>query len=76
MQEQIRFDPLDHMDAGMGEAEAAKEAQRQRRIAKAQYHQEGYETRSWCLAGQLRKYKSFGVEDGRIRTVYYLTISK
>ena len=24
----------------------------------------------WALTGQLRKYKSFGVDDGRTRTVY------
>lgn len=29
----------------------------------------------WTLTDQLKKYKSFGVEDGRVRNVYYVTIS-
>ncbi|CAB4168779.1 hypothetical protein UFOVP580_38 [uncultured Caudovirales phage] len=76
MHQQISFDPLDHMDAGMTPEQAAKEAQRLRQIAKTQYQQEGCEVKAWRLTGQLRQYKSFGVEDGRIRTVYYLTVTK
>lgn len=76
MYQQISFDPLTYMDLGMTPDQAVKEAQRLRRIAKTRYQQEGYEVKSWRLTGQLHQYKSFGVEDGRIRTVYYLTITK
>lgn len=75
--EQIRFDPLDFEDnMGLNPAAARKEAQAARRVIAAAKRKEGYECKSWTLTGQLRKYKSFGVEDGRVRPVYYLNITR
>lgn len=76
---QMRFDPLDFEDnMGITPQEARKEALAARAIIKRaiQVSRPDFEVRAWTLTGQLRKYKSFGVEDGRVRNVYYLTVSK
>jgi muconolactone delta-isomerase len=35
--------------------------------------QQGIKTRRWILKGQCKQYESFGVPDGRICDVYYLS---
>jgi len=75
--EQIGFDPLDFEDQyGMDPAAARKEAQAARRVVAKAKEKEGYEVKIWTLTGQLRKYKEFGVPDGRVRSVYYLSTVK
>ena len=71
---QTSFDPLDYLDLDTGDAAAVKLARKARDLfykAHIATHGAGSAYR-FALAGQLRKYESFGVPDGRVRTVYYV----
>jgi hypothetical protein len=63
---QVSFDPLDYTSG-----EAAKKA-------RDEYYRDckkdGKEAKRWVLRGQLQKYSSYGVEDGRVRDVYYVSV--
>lgn len=73
--EQLRFDPLDFEERmGLTPEAARREALAARNVVIKAKQREGYRTKGWTMTGQLRKYKSFGVECGRIRNVYYLNI--
>lgn len=76
---QISFDPL-HFEEQMGlsPTEATKEALTARGVLQRQInkYRPDLKAKAWTLTGQLRKYKSFGEPCGRVRNVYYLTISK
>lgn len=78
MTQELRFDPLEYLDlpanAGMTFEEATKRARADRDICLRHWRKEGKDVKGWSLPGQLRKYRAFGVPDGRTRTVYYLTI--
>lgn len=66
------FDPLDYQDqCGMSPEEARKAALADRDKCARHWRKAGYQVRAWRLTDQLRKYRSFGIEDGRYRTVYY-----
>lgn len=71
---QASFDPLTWVDQGHDHATAAKLAQKARREYVKVMKSGGHDCRMWTLTGQLRKYKSFGVECGQVRNVYYVTI--
>ena len=64
--DQISFDPLDYADSG--------EAKRARNAKLRALRQAGANARGWTLPNQCRPYASFGVPDGRVRNVYYVTI--
>ena len=72
---QISFDPLTYIDSETGDRAAAVKLARKARDlfykAHIATHGAGSAYR-FALAGQLRKYESFGVPDGRVRTVYYV----
>ena len=70
------YDPLDWEDEGLSPQEARKAALAARSMIKRHIitSRPDLEVHAWTLTGQLRKYKSFGVEDGRVRNVYYLTV--
>ena len=70
---QISFDPLDH-NYDFGADLAHKAAQKARNAKAKELRAQGIKVHCWRLTGQLRKYASFGVEDGRVRTVYYVSI--
>lgn len=71
---QISFDPLDSDAFDTDPAHAHAWAQRCRNKKKRELKAVGFRNvRAWRLTGQLRKYKSFGVDDGRVRTVYYIS---
>ena len=74
---QYRWDPLEFEDAGIpaDECRARALASRARVIKMIRKSRPDLECRVWALTGQLRKYRSMGVEDGRIRNVYYLNVS-
>ena len=72
---QFSFDPLNSMDAGLDAATAHKVAQRERNAALRDYRRQNVKAYGWALRGQLRQYKSYGVEDGRVRTVYMLNVA-
>jgi len=75
--EQMSFDPLDFEDRmNLTPEQARREAQAVRRMVAKTRKQDGWEVKSWTLTGQLRKYRAFGVPDGRVRPVYYLNCSK
>ena len=79
---QISFDPLlvfDHNMQPLGGIwcrESVEEAARIAREARDAFlrglrkQYPGQRFKGWALTGQLRKYRSLGVEDGRMRTVY------
>ncbi len=72
---QYAFDPLTVADeSGMILPEAAKVAKAQRDARLRELRREGANCKGWTLEGQLRKYRSMGVEDGRVRSVYYITV--
>jgi hypothetical protein len=74
---QVRFDPLDWEDRQNCNAEQArKEALAARAIAVKEAKKQGFKTKCWTLTNQLRQYKSMGQSDGRVRSVYYLNLSK
>lgn len=72
------FDPLDWHDKygpkGMTLVEAEKAAMAERNATKQKLIRLGFNARGTSLRGQLKPYKSFGVSDGRVRTVFYLFI--
>lgn len=74
-----RFDPLDWADKGHSLEVAHEEAKAARssmaRQIRADYPGK-FKLRMTSLPGQLKQYKSFGVSDGRTRTVYYLHIEE
>jgi hypothetical protein len=72
--QQIRFDPLDWMDNGYELVPASEQAIARRRLWQSALRKRGVMTKAWVLPNQLREYKSFGVDDGRVRNVYYLTV--
>jgi len=74
---QYRWDPLDYVSTSTNEREAAKLAlsARTRVMNMIRKQRPDLECRGWTLTGQLRKYASFGVEDGRVRNVYYLNVA-
>lgn len=73
---QMSFDPLDFEDQGLTREEAvtAAKAARQVIVSRIRKERSDLTAKCWVLTGQLRKYKSFGVPDGRYRNVYYITI--
>lgn len=74
---QHSFDPLDFEDNNNVPRETAvKQALQARAWLVKEAKKQGFDTKMWTLTGQLKKYKSFGVEDGRWRNVYYVTITK
>lgn len=71
------WDPLDYQDEyGLDPSAAAKAAQVDRNKWLVDWRKEnpGGKARAWRLTGQLRPYASFGNPDGRVRTVYYVTL--
>lgn len=71
---QISFDPLKYEDAGMDAEAAVKQAKKDRNAKYKELINQGEFVKRWTLTGQLRQYVSFGVPDGRVRNVYYLSI--
>ena len=75
---EFRFDPLDWQDQrGMSydESNAAAKAARDKNLAAIRkMGLQGFTVRGWCLRGQLRQYASYGNPDGRMRTVFYITV--
>lgn len=72
---QYSFDPLVYVDEqGLDYQTAAKAAQRDRDAKMRELRKSGANCKGWTLTGQLRKYRSFGVECGRVRNVYYLSV--
>lgn len=69
-----RFDPLEYQTHGVSEAEARTAALQDRTLTANALKKLGYETRCWTLPNQLLKYASFGVPDGRVRSVYHITV--
>lgn len=75
---QIRFDPLDIMDAEGIDATAAHKAalaRRTRFVNQMRKTLPGLKISCFTLTGQLRQYAGYGVEDGRTRNVYYADLS-
>lgn len=71
---QVSFDPLNYDCFNADPKDAHRRAQIERNAAKARLKSQGkLNVRGWRLTGQLKKYASFGVEDGRVRTVYYVS---
>jgi hypothetical protein len=68
---QISFDPLDF---GGDDELAHRAAKAARDEAYRTQRKSGIAARRWVLRGQLKKYAGFGIEDGRVRDVYYLTV--
>ena len=64
---QISFDPLDYV---LG----AHDAKNDRDATYRKLKSEGVKCKRFVLRGQLKKYASFGKEDGRVRDVYYIQI--
>jgi len=72
---QLSFDPLDFMDAqDISQDDAQKQALRARNIELKRRRANGEKATGFALRGQLRPYVSFGVPDGRVRTVYYVQL--
>lgn len=73
---QYSFDPLDFEDNNSVPRETAvKQALAARAVFVKEAKKQGFDARMSTLTGQLKKYKSFGVDDGRVRNVYYVKIS-
>lgn len=70
------FDPLAYADdEGLSLADATAMALRCRNAMLRELRRRGVTNcKGWTLTGQLRKYKGFGVPDGRMRNVYYITV--
>lgn len=64
---QLSYDPLDY-------AGGAKEAKRERDAKWQELKNQGKDVQRWVLRNQLQKYASFGVEDGRVRDVYFINV--
>jgi hypothetical protein len=71
---QKSFDPFDYEDNDRTLEEAIAVAKQKRDEEYQKLKAEGVQAKRWVLRGQLRKYKSFGVEDGRSRDVFMLDI--
>jgi hypothetical protein len=75
---QYSFDPLTYLDEPSYRihttSDAKARARRERDAKMRDLRRSGINCKGWTLTGQLRKYSSFGVEDGRVRPVYYLTV--
>lgn len=75
---QYSFDPLmfeEEQKLTREEArKAALAARSALRKAIERDHPGRYDIKDWTLTGQLRKYKSWGVSCGRVRSVYYLNV--
>lgn len=74
---ELVFDPLDFQDTnGVSLEEAHEQAKQARAAIQAAIRKTrpDLKTRAARLTGQLRPYRSFGVPDGRFRTVFYLRI--
>jgi hypothetical protein len=72
---QISFDPLTYQDRdGLDDNAAAKAALKARNVELKARKAAGEIAYGWRLTGQLRPYASFGNPDGRVRTVYYITV--
>ena len=71
---QISFDPLKLIDAdpALTFEVASKQALKARNAELKALRSQGIKAFGWTLPGQIRKYSSFGVEDGSIRNVYYI----
>lgn len=67
---QISFDPLDYDTANNGALVAKQERDKKYRDLKNQ----GRNVKRFVLRNQLKKYAALGVEDGRVRDVYYIQI--
>lgn len=52
-----------------------KQALAARAVFVKEAKKQGFDARMSTVTGQLKKYKSFGVDDGRVRNVYYVKIS-
>lgn len=73
---QYGFDPLDFEDTNRVPRETAvKQALAARAVFVKEAKKQGFDARMSTVTGQLKKYKSFGVDDGRVRNVYYVKIS-
>lgn len=73
---QYRWDPLDYLGDSTTPEQAAKLALSARTRVMNMIRKERGDlgSKGWTLTGQVRKYASFGVEDGRVRNVYYLNV--
>lgn len=72
---QRAFDPLDYQDNfHCSIEEAVKLAKQARNKELAERRKLGQDVKGWSLTGQLKPYASFGVPDGRVRTVFYLSV--
>ena len=75
---QISYDPLDFIDQFAGcptsYAMAHAAARRERDRVLRATRKAGSRAYGWTLPNQLKKYSGLGVEDGRIRNVYYITV--
>lgn len=75
MIEEFRFDPLVYADEmGLDLQAATKEARRHRDSDLREMRKSGMYCKGSSVTGQLRKYRSYGVPDGRTRTIYYITV--
>lgn len=73
---QYRWDPLEYADMhGVDQKAGAKLALADRDKQARAWRKEGFEVKCWTLTGQLRKYSGLGQPDGRIRNVYYITVT-
>jgi hypothetical protein len=74
---QYRWDPLDYYQNGntADQARAAALAERGKIQQMVRKYRGDLQSKVWTLTGQLRKYESLGVPDGRTRNVYYLNVS-
>ena len=74
---QYSFDPLHFEEQqNLSPEEGRKAALAARKALKKEIEKDGrYTVSSWTLSNQLRKYRSFGVPCGRVRNVFYLTVT-
>ena len=74
---QYSFDPLFFQEEyQLPLDQATKLALNIRNLTKSKLIKAGLICKGFCLTGQLKKYKSFGISDGRVRTVYYLSVKE
>lgn len=67
---QISFDPLDF---GGDDELSHKAAMKARNAKLREVRSEGQQARGWTLTNQCRPWASFGVPDGRVRNIYYIS---
>ena len=70
---QRSYDPLDH-DYDLDPQAARKAAIQARNKDLKAFKAAGRKAYGWTLANQLRQYAGFGIPDGRVRNVYYITV--